>query len=506
MSDPTPGMASLLLVAYFAALAMLSIVGLHRLVMAVVAARSPTEPDAPDPERWPSVLVQLPIYNEALVAERLLRHVAALEYPGQLRIQVLDDSTDHTRALVDRVAEEIASDGVSIDVVRRQDRRGYKAGALAHGLTLDDAECVAIFDADFLPPSDFLRRTIPSLVASPEVGLVQARWGHINRDASWLTRAQAVFLDGHFAVEHAARATLGHFFNFNGTAGVWRRAAIDAAGGWRDLTITEDLDLSYRAQLAGWRFVYLDDVVTPAELPESWVAFRAQQARWVRGSVETARLLLRDVIGSRLPVGLRIDALVHLGQNFAYVGMAALATLLPAAVVLRDQLGWRVPGGQTVLSVLDLTMLGAGTGAMLAFYGVGAWRSAHGPGWRRGLEVLFALCVGAGMSLTNTAEVLAGLRSRRSEFVRTPKQGAASRRKAATVYRSPIRLGRLLVEVVYLVYFGVSVGYAVTYGLVGALPFLVMYTVGFAAVSLHSTREVLGPLVTQVATAARSQA
>ena len=272
------------------------------------------------------------------------------------------------------------------------------------------------------------------------------------------------------------------------------RAAIEAAGGWRDLTITEDLDLSYRAQLAGWRFVYLDDLETPAELPESWLAFRAQQARWVRGSVETARLLLGPVLRADLPLGRRLDASVHLLQNFAYVFMAALATLLPAAVILREELGWRVPGGRPLLSALDFTMLGVGTCAMLVFYGVGAWRTDRRAGVGRGLEIAYALCIGAGMSLTNSAEVVAGLFSRRSEFVRTPKRGGATSSTANGLYRSRVRIGRPLIELIYVAYFGVAIAYAVRWSLFGALPFLLMYALGFFVVSVQSVRESLRPV------------
>lgn len=505
-------MSAALVISYFVVVALLSVLGLHRLVMALVAWRAGSTGARP-PARAelgaeaPTVLVQLPLYNEALVAERLLRAAAALRYPeGRWQIQVLDDSTDETRRVVDRTAAELAAQGAPIEVVRRPDRSGYKAGALAHGLTLSRHDCVAIFDADFMPEPDFLLRTVGELTRAPEVGLVQARWGHDNRDTSWLTRAQAVFLDGHFAVEHQARAALGHFFNFNGTAGVWRRAAIDQAGGWRALTITEDLDLSYRAQLAGWRFVYLDGVVTAAELPESWVAFRAQQARWVKGSVETARLLMGPLLRAPLPWHLRLDAAVHLGQNFAYPLMALLATLLPAAVILRDQLGWRVPGGQSLLSILDLSMLGVGTCAMLVFYGVAAARTQGRVGLVRLSEITFALCVGAGMSLTNTAEVFSGLWSKNSEFVRTPKRGHASQNTPAGFYKSPIKLARLGLEFIYLGYFVAALVYALSWSLWGAIPFLGMYAVGFCAVCLQSGREVLRPARQKLFAAQQSEA
>ena len=289
-----------IIVAYFAVLGVLGALGLQRLFSVAAAFRYRSPAKAPI-EDWPQVLVQLPLYNEVYVAERSMRALAALRAPSsRLLIQVLDDSDDGTRSVVDRVARELKEKGVPIEVVRRANRSGFKAGALAHGLAAaPEAEAVAIFDADFTPPPDFLEKTLPVLLSQPDVGLVQTRWGHLNRDASLLTRAQGVFLDGHFAVEHAARHALGHPFNFNGTAGLWRRRAIDGAGGWQGDTITEDLDLSYRAQLVGWRFLYVHEAVAPAELPESWSAFRAQQGRWVRGSVQTSRKLLTRVLTSR---------------------------------------------------------------------------------------------------------------------------------------------------------------------------------------------------------------
>lgn len=484
-------MASLLLIAYFGVLALLASLGLHRLLLAGVALRErPRGANPPPPEVWPRVVVQLPLYDEAFVAERVLRAAAALAYPREaLELQVLDDSTDHTRRIVDRVAAELAAAGIPITVLRRGERVGYKAGALAHGLAQSRAELVAIFDADFVPPPDFLLRTVPALLSAPDLGLVQARWGHQNRDVSWLTRAQAIFLDGHFAVEHLARDRLGHFFNFNGTAGLWRRAAIEEAGGWSSATITEDLDLSYRAQLAGWRFGYLDEVVAPAELPETWGAFRSQQARWVRGSVQTARLHVGRVLGARdVPRGARFDAALHLGQNFAYLFTAILALLLPAAVVVRDQLGWRVPGGQALASALDLGMLGAGTLAVALFYLLAAARTGAGA-LARVPDVLFALCVGAGMSFSNAREVLAGLRPRRAEFVRTPKRGAASAQEAARAYGPRGALPLVRLELALAAVYAAALGYAFDAGLWGAMPFLALYLVGFAAVGAGSARE-----------------
>lgn len=477
-------MTHVLLASYFATLAVLAGLGVYRLLLTFWASRA-SEPKPAD-HASPRVVVQLPIYNEAFVAERAVRAAAALDYDA-LEIQVLDDSTDETTATLQRVVSELAATGVDITLVRRDDREGYKAGALAHGLTQTDAELVAIFDADFVPAPDFLKKTVP--LFDDGVGLVQARWTHLNRDTSLLTRAQAVFLDGHFGVEHRARAHTKHFFNFNGTAGVWRRQAIDDAGGWRSATITEDLDLSYRAQLKGWRFVYAHDVTAPAELPESWAAFRAQQARWVRGSIETTRLLFGEVWRSRLPLGVRLDAAIHLTNNFAYLFMAVLAALLPACVWLRDDLGWRVPGGQALLSILDLTMLTAGTFAMVVFYFAAARACEGRLSLRRIVDVVFALCLGAGMSLSNAREVLRGLASEQSEFVRTPKRGREQLTRALVRYRPVTAHKTALLELVFALYFGATIVYALYWSLWGALPFLALYAVGFSSVSLSSLRE-----------------
>ena len=477
-----------LLSAYFGVLTLLALSGVHRLHLTLHALRGKRSPQTEPPAEWPSVLVQLPMYNEAFVAERVIRAAAGLRYPAdRLKIQILDDSTDETVALVNRVVADLQDAGPTVEVVRRPDRQGFKAGALAYGLARDNSELVAIFDADFVPEPDFLQLLVPHLVDDPSLGLVQARWGHLNRDASMLTRAQGVFLDGHFAIEHAGRDIAGLMFNFNGTAGIWRRTAIDEAGGWRADTITEDLDLSYRAQLAGWTFRYVHDVVAPAELPQSWAAFRSQQARWVRGSVQTARLMLPQVLKARgLGWGRRTEALIHLTNNFAYLLMALLAFLLPAAVVLRDQLGWRVPGGQTLLSQLDVTMLVSGTFAMVVFYGAAAVRCRTG--WRIG-DLLYALCLGCGMSVGNAAEVFRGLHTQRSEFIRTPKQGSQRDRRARKTYRSQVKVDIMALELLLAIYYAAATGYALYFALWGALPFFVMYLVGFGSVSVATLRE-----------------
>lgn len=479
-----------ILFVYFAALTALALFGVHRLSLTWSARNAAPSPVAPPPESWPTVVVQLPLYNEAFVAERVIRSAAALRYPvGRLTIQVLDDSTDDTAGIVNRVVTELRQAGHQVEAVRRPNRVGYKAGALAHGLMQSDAALVAIFDADFIPDSDYLERVVPTLVADPECGMVQARWAHLNRTRSSLTRAQALYLDGHFGVEHRARAATGHSFNFNGTAGVWRRAAIDEAGGWRDDTITEDLDLSYRSQLAGWRFAYRDDVLVPSELPESWMAFRAQQARWVRGSIETARRQLPSILRARQwSLSRRFEATIHVTSNATYTLMALIGVLLPLTVILRDRLGWMVPGGQWVLSLLDLSMLTAGTFAMIIFYGFAIHTDPDGSSRYRDLP--FALCLGAGMSVSNASEVVRGLFSTKSEFVRTPKWGASAGR-ALEKYRSPKGTGLAALELLFCAYHLGGVVYAVYFGLWGAIPFLLLYAVGFGAVGSGVMRELV---------------
>ena len=484
-----------LLIVYFAILGLLALFGVHRLVLCWWARQSaghePLSCGLPPDEDLPQVLVQLPLFNEMFVAERIIDAVAALDYPqDRLQIQVLDDSTDQSSALVERKTQALAAEGVPIRVVRRPDRSGYKAGALAFGLQQSSAEYVAIFDADFVPEPDFLKRALVDLLNEPTCGLVQARWGHLNRDASLLTRAQAVFLDGHFAIEHRGRNQTGRCFNFNGTAGIWRRKTIDDAGGWRAVTITEDFDLSYRAQLKGWKFKYRDDIVVPAELPQSWRAFRGQQARWTRGSIETCRLLLKDVAGaSQWTLSQRIEGVIHLTSNLTYLLMAALGTLLPATVVLRDQLGWRIFGGETILSIIDFTMLTAGTLAMLVFYIRALQVSRPGMSWKRFGDIPIALCLGAGLSLGNSMEVIRGFVSKNSEFVRTPKRGHLKISEQTTAYQVSGKKVVLLLELLFSAYYLVAIVYAMNFRLWAALPFLLLYLLGFLLMSMGAISE-----------------
>ncbi len=416
---------------------MLSAFGLHRLYLAREYRRinRRVERKAPSaPQRWPSVTVQLPLYNERYVAERAIRAVAALEYPRDLlEVQVLDDSTDETSELVARVVGELNDRGIRIHHIRREARTGFKAGALAEGLSSALGELIAIFDADFIPHADFLLRVVGEF-DNAGVGLVQARWSHINEDHSLLTRAQALQLDAHFTLEHGVRAGKGFFFNFNGTAGIWRKQAIRDAGGWQADTLTEDLDLSYRAQLRGWRFVYRDDVAVPAELPIEIAAYRQQQQRWAQGGAQSARKLLPAIMRAQLPRAVKREAAWHLLTHFAYPLLALVTFAGLAAGLTAESLAAR-----WVLAV-DGSLLTFAMGSLAYFYGVTA--EARGGRWRRRLLLVpLIMVIGAGIALSQTLAVIRGLSGRRTPFLRTPKYDIAaanhqSWRRAA--YRLPV--------------------------------------------------------------------
>jgi cellulose synthase/poly-beta-1,6-N-acetylglucosamine synthase-like glycosyltransferase len=484
-------MQTLLCAAYFAVLLLLSMYGLHRshLVFTCLRLRRRLQQmkdghvdgltHATPPlseEAYPHVTVQLPLYNEATVAARLLDHVAALEYPRhRLEIQVLDDSTDETgsivRAHIARLRDRAEARGQALDIVymRRTDRTGYKAGALDAGLKVAKGEFVAIFDADFLPQPDFLRALAPYFVADAKVGMVQARWGHLNRSHSLLTRVQALMLDGHHMVENRARAAAGWLFNFSGTGGMWRKAAIESSGGWQHDTLTEDLDLSYRAQLAGWKFVYRENIVTPAELPEDVSAFRAQQYRWAKGTVQTARKLMKRVMTSPLTLSQRVEAFFHLTPHFAYPLMVILSILLLPALILMPATNPRT------MLLIDLPLCIGTTGSLAAFYAMA--EAAQG---RRRIDALkqlpALLALGAGLAPHLTKAVIEGLGSMAGEFVRTPKKGLAAGR-----YRARANLPT--VEVALCLFSLASTVAAMETGHWFATPFAMLFTFGYGYVA-----------------------
>lgn len=441
---------------------LLCLFGLHRLLLVGLHWRhrgdSPTPSEVPDAK----VCVQLPVFNERDVVRRGIEAAAALDWP-RLEIQVLDDSDDDTTA----IARESARRHPNVAVLHRTDRRGFKAGALAEGMAQTDAEYIAIFDADFIPPPGFLQDVMGHF--DDDVGMVQARWTHLNRTANALTRLQAILLDGHFVIEHAARHRSGRWFNFNGTAGVWRRQAILDAGGWQGDTLTEDLDLSYRAQEAGWRFVYLPDVHVPAELPESGAAFRSQQHRWAKGGVQCARKLLPRLMPSRLSWVVRSEVLAHLSANLAYPLVVLLALLTPPAAWLRadPSLSW--------LHGLDLVVLVLATGSFALFYGV----SQRG---RRLHQLPAVLALGIGLSVNQSVAVAEALAGRVSPFVRTPKSGGG-----ASSYRMP-RSWIPALETGMAGWQAIGLGLSIWGGYWPSVPLQLLLLLGFAFLPLSSTR------------------
>ena len=450
--------------------------------LALRAYAEPTTPPPPAPTTWPRVTVQLPLYNEQNVVERIIDAAAALDYPpALLHIQVLDDSTDATVALAAARVAHHAAVGLRISHVRRPTREGYKAGALRHGLNETDGEFVAIFDADFIPEPDFLRRTIPYFLQDERVGVVQARWGHLNQNESLLTRLQAFGLDAHFLIEQVGRTFAGFFINFNGTGGVWRRSCIADAGGWHIDTLTEDLDLSYRAQLRGWRFVYRPEIVAPAELPAAMDALKSQQFRWTKGAAETARKHLGAVWYSKLPLAAKLHASFHLLNSSVYIVILLMALLSVPLVFVRAQ----YREFQVVFQLASVFLLGF---APLIYYYYTAWRLAHPnrPLWRYPVFFLLFLSVSMGLALHNARAVTLGWLGRRTPFVRTPKVGTGSLAKQR--YRTGGVGGLVVLEGLLAAYFAFGFGAGLYFRDLGLLPFHSLLTIGFGAVCYYSMR------------------
>jgi cellulose synthase/poly-beta-1,6-N-acetylglucosamine synthase-like glycosyltransferase len=476
-----PMIHALLCVLYFAVLLCLSAYGVHRLHLVYLCAKhrkgiAVAQQAPPIAEGdLPVVTIQLPLFNESTVAARLLDAVAAIDYPRHLlEIQVLDDSTDETRALVRAHVEGLRERGVDAVYIHRVDRSGYKAGALDNGLKVAKGSLIAVFDADFIPPAHFLRAVVAHF-GDPTVGMVQTRWGHINRDVSVLTQVQALMLDGHHLVENRARFGAGLLFNFSGTGGIWRRAAIEAAGGWEHDTLTEDLDLSYRAQLAGWRFIYREDVVSPSELPEDLSAVRAQQYRWAKGTVQTARKLMKRVLSSDLTLHQRVEAFFHMTPHFAYPLLLLLSVMLLPALVLMPATS------TTMMLIVDLPLCTATTGSLLAFYMVA--ESAQGrPRMGAVLRLPMIIALGTGLAPHLSRAVLEGCQSMSGEFIRTPKQGVNKGRYRA---RADLPLFETALSMLSLV----SVVASLETHHYFATPFAALFTIGYAYVGVLVARE-----------------
>jgi len=423
----------------------------------------------PPLKEWPPVTVQLPIFNEKYTVERLLQAVTRLDYPAdRLQIQVLDDSTDDTVDLVGKLVEEYKRCGVNIELIHRVDRKGYKAGALENGLRTAAGELIAIFDADFVPKPDWLKRTVPSF-QTPELGCLQTRWGHTNQQYNSLTRAEAMGIDGHFIIEQTVRSKNGFFLNFNGTAGLWRRACIEDAGGWQWDTLTEDLDLSYRAQMRGWKFDYLPDVVVPAELPPQVEAYKKQQFRWAKGSFQVVRKILPNVLKAKLPLKVRFMALLHLTGYFVHPLMLSL-------LLLTLPVGLLVPGAFKIFPISVF----AGLGPPLLY--LTATATQHRSVLKRLRSFPLLVIVGFGLSLSTTIAVLEGLFSEGGAFIRTPKLNVGNKRKGKQkvdrAYVAPLS-SMVWIEIVLGIYALATGIILAPYTGWGIVPWMVIYMLGF---------------------------
>ena len=430
----------------------------------------------------PVVTVQLPVYNELHVVERLIRAVCAIDHPREhLEIQVLDDSTDETSRIIAGLVEEYRPLGFDIRHLRRADRSGYKAGALREGLASARGEYIAIFDADFVPRRDFLKDTLP-LFAEDSVAMVQTRWEHLNESYSPLTRVQAFAFDGHFAMDQRVRSESGHFLTFNGTGGIWRRCAIEDAGGWQDDTLTEDLDLSYRAQLRGWRLIFLQDVTSPAELPADFNAFRSQQFRWTKGYIETARKVLPSVWRSTLPIDRKVLSTLHLSGNAGFPFMLLVAVLnVPLAAI-------KATGGYETFFLL-LSFFVLGFFSTLLFY-LQAQRLLHVHWLRRMLYYPVFLAGSMGLAVSNTVAVIEGLFGKRSTFERTPKFGVHGRSDvwAGKSYASERSAKLVLAEILLALYCFFGVVFSLYQLDFLAVPFQLLFATGFSLVAWLSLK------------------
>jgi cellulose synthase/poly-beta-1,6-N-acetylglucosamine synthase-like glycosyltransferase len=467
---------------YFCVLSTLCLFGLHRAWLFYLCLRHGKQVEAAriSKQRFreaelPSVTVQLPLYNEAAVAARLIDAVGAIDYPrDRLEIQVLDDSSDETQTIARRRVEMLRERGIRAEYVRRPSRYGYKAGALEYGLERAKGELVAIFDADFVPRSGFLREIVHHFT-DPGISMVQTRWAHLNRDANLMTELQALMLDGHHLVENRARFGAGCYFNFAGTGGMWRKGAIAAAGGWQHDTLTEDLDLSYRAQMVGQRFVYRPDVTTPSELPDNMTALLAQQYRWAKGTVQTARKLLPRLVRHPSTLHQKIEGAFHMIPHFAYPFMLAMTVLMLPALVLLP------PSDLRTLLLVDLPISFVATGSLAFFYGLAELTQGRSV-WNVGRRLPMLMGLGAGLSPHLTRAVWSGLRSMNGEFVRTPKKG-----EGLTRYRAGP--GLPLVEMALCLLCVASSVVAVRMGHYFAAPFALLFAWGYGYVSVEVVRD-----------------
>lgn len=466
-----------ILIPYFGLLIILSIYGIHRyeVIRTYFKYRKKLPREAPARfEQLPPVTIQLPLYNERYVVGRLIEEVSKIDYPRPLlQIQVLDDSTDETHAYTEGLVAQYRAAGLPIEYHHRTNRAGFKAGALQEGLKTATGELVAIFDADFVPPPDFLMRTV-HFFTDPAVGTVQTRWSYLNREFNVLTEVQAMLLDGHFVLEHGARFGRGLFFNFNGTGGIMRRRMIEDAGGWQHDTLTEDSDLSYRAQLKGWKFVYLPALDCPSELPVEMYGFQVQQSRWAKGLTQVAKKLLPTILKADIPWRLKFEAVMHLTPNISYPMMMMVSALMLPVMIVRFYMGW------LQMVFLDLPLIVASFWSISVFY-VLAERELYPRNWKRAVFLLPALlAIGVGLTVINTRAVLEALLGIQTSFVRTPKYAIDGRQASAAPAKYRRKSGLLpFIEIGIGSYFLCMVLFAIDVNNYFSLPFLLLFVGGY---------------------------
>ena len=473
-----------LLIPYFVVMTILAGYGLHRYALVYMYYKNRKNRTTDPPQKFaelPRVTIQLPIFNEQFVVDRLVESICKVEYPkDKLDIQVLDDSTDETTEAARAVVERYAALGHPIVFIHRDNREGYKAGALQNGMKTSKGEFIAIFDADFVTPEDWLMRVVHHF-AEPEVGMVQTRWTHLNRNYSFLTEVEAILLDGHFILEHGGRSRSMVFFNFNGTAGMWRRKAIEDGGGWQHDTLTEDTDLSYRSQLAGWKFKYVQDIECPAELPIEMTAFKTQQARWAKGLIQTGKKILPKVFRADVPWRIKVEAFYHLTANLSYPLMIVLSTLLLPAMIIRSFGGW------FQMLLFDLPLFMASTFSISSFYLVSQKELFPNKWPRTFLYLPFLMSLGIGLTLTNTRAVIEALLGIKSSFKRTPKYRVESKADKAMGQKYRRRLGIVpWLELLVGCYFALMCAYAFTSENYWTIPFLMLFVLGYWYTGLMS--------------------
>ena len=474
-------------VAYVLVLLGLSGYGCHRLCIVYLYLRhSWRRPKAKQKfADLPIVTVQLPVFNEMHVVERLLTSVSKLDYPiDKLQIQLLDDSTDETTEIARKEIEKLQSQGFDAELIHRDDRTGFKAGALENGLITAKGDYVFILDADFVPNPDVLRKTI-HYFTDDGIGLIQTRWGHLNRNYNLLTRIQAMFLDGHLELEQTARNRSGRFFTFNGTGGIWRKKCIADAGGWEHDTLTEDMDLSYRAQLRNWRFIFLNEVETPAELPVDMDGFKSQQHRWTKGSIQCCKKVLPAIWRSRFPLHVKLEATAHLTSNFAWLLLMVLCFLIFPNTRYQPEMSiW-------VKALIHIPIFIFASGAVAFFY-VMAQKALHPKGWWK--EVIYLPCLlalGIGMSINNARAVMEALLNKQSGFVRTPKYGIEKQKTEKSVplkkkHYKAIRSVTPFLEFLFGMFFLFVLIDALMSGNVVSFIFLLPFPIGFFYTSISS--------------------